>query len=70
MARRPGIRPPTEAGSAGKRSSLSVLSLCDLLKAIRRIKRPESLAAIRDPKGESRDVLNATALARAPHEYD
>jgi len=48
-----GARPATKARSVGKRPSWSVVSLRELLKAVRLTKRPESAAAIRD--GEDGD---------------
>jgi len=57
-----GARPATKVRSVGKRPSWSVLSLRDLLKAIRLTKRPESAAAIGDREDENdARVRQATA---------
>jgi len=57
-----GAQPATEARSVGKRPSWSVLSVRDLLKAIRLTKRPESAAAIGDREDENKArVRQATA---------
>jgi len=55
-------QPAAEARSVGKRPSWSVLSLRDLLKAIRLTERPESAAAIGDHEdGDRKRVRQATA---------
>jgi hypothetical protein len=55
-------QPVDEASSLSKRPSWSVLSLRDLLTAIRRSNRPESVAAIRDREdGNRKRVRQAKA---------